>query len=344
MLSKKGLCAVLLCVTAIFGFFFGGCRKKPAQEDGPVEGGTTVHIDGDAPKTIESTDLVEFSAAFTVSTRYRGDEEHDFDFRIEPDEGGKPVASERNTGIRCPADKELTDALASVIARYGLAAKNGVYDVTAGLPPEYGEHPFRAVYASGETLSFTVNNDPYDAWIEAVYDVFAAWFSAHGTDALYPEKDDSLIASFSLEWIDGRRSVWYDEVNVGKERAIDGETFLLERYADGLIFDSDKLRLFPDDYYERLTGIIGATDLERNYLFSFYDREAGNYGNHDEGYYGWGDKTTADGEPDSEKLYLSLYLEYESGQRISIETQKASEIEAMRPLLDALTEYLDSLF
>ena len=337
--------AALLCAAAVFGLLFGGCRKKPAEDDtAPLEGGNTTYVDGNAPKEIESKDLVEFSAAVYLATRFRGDEERDFEFEIAPDGEGGAVAAERITGIRCPADKELTGALADVIAKNGLAAQNGVYDVTAGLSSEYRERTFRAVYASGEVLTFTLNNDPYAEWAEEVYDVFAAWFSAHGVDTLYPEEETSLITSFSLEFTDGRHSYWYTEVNVGEDRAIDGETYLLSRYVDGLIFDSDKVRLFPDDYYERLTEIVGATDLLRRFQFSWYDRAAGNLGNHDEGYYGWGDKTTADGEEDSEKMELILSIEYESGNWVDIETRKASEIKAMRPLIDALMKYLDSLF
>ena len=345
MLSKKGLCAMLLCVAAIFGALFGGCRKKPADDDEvPIEGGNTTYVDENAPKEIASKDLVEFSAPVYLATRYRGDEERDFEFAITPDGEGKAVAEERITVIRCPADKKLTGAIADIIAKHDLAKQNGVYDVTAGLPPEYQERTFRAVYASGEVLTFTVNNDPYAEWAEEIYDVFAAWFSEHGVETLYPDEETSLITSFSLEFADGRRYYWYTEVNVSEDQAIDGETYLLSRYVDGLIFDSDKVRLFPDDYYERLTEIVGATDLLRKFAFSYYDREADNWGNHDEGYYGWGDKTTADGEEDSEKMELILNIEYESGNWVDIETRKASEIEAMRPLIDALMKYLDSLF
>ncbi|MBQ2545139.1 MAG: hypothetical protein II557_02520 [Clostridia bacterium] len=342
--NKKGLriMAATLCLTSLLAFLFGGCR-----DDGHPSGGHTTHTDPDAPKTIQSTDLAEFSAAFYLNTRYRGDEEHRFEFTVSPDEGGTSVARETNTGISAPADRALTDALAAVIAKNDLAAQNGLYDVTAGLPPEYQAYPFEAVYASGERLSFTVNNNPYARWAEEVYDLFAAWFSAHGTDALEPELETSPVTRITLVLADGENVTCYGGVNVREENAIGGETYLLEKDADGReMFGTETAQriLFPDDFYERITAIVASSGLEKKYAFSYYDRAAGNYGNHDEGYFGWGGMTTADNEPDSDTQKVSLHLEYESGHRVSIDTRKPSEIEAMRPFLDELTAYLDSLF
>ena len=120
-------------------------------------------------------------------------------------------------------------------------------------------------------------------------------------------------------------------------------TNLLEKDTDGReMFGTETAQriLFPDDFYERITAIVASSGLEKKYAFSYYDRAAGNYGNHDEGYFGWGGMTTADNEPDSDTQKVSLHLEYESGHRVSIDTRKPSEIEAMRPFLDELTAYL----
>ena len=58
--NKKGLriMAATLCLTSLLAFLFGGCR-----DDGHPSGGHTTHTDPDAPKTIQSTDLAEFSVA-----------------------------------------------------------------------------------------------------------------------------------------------------------------------------------------------------------------------------------------------------------------------------------------
>ena len=342
---RKGrrIMAGILCAFLFSGLF--GCRKKPADDPSPevIDGGTHTERDPNAPKVIESKELTEFSAFVFLATRWRGDEIRSFDFRVKPDGNGTAAASEEITGISLPADDALLTALAEIIAKYDLASRNGLYDVTYGLPEEYQAYPFRAVYASGETLSFTVNNNPYAAWAEEVYDVFAAWFSARGIDDLEPESDGTPVMRFSLEFSEGGHSIRYTGITVREDKAIDGETHLLGKLVSGTE-EEEQYRLFPEDYFEKITAVIRSSDLEKNYEFSCYDREAGNMGNHDRGYYGMGALTTADNEPDAEDLRLDMYLEFESGNRINVETKKASEIEGMRPLLDALTEYLDSLF
>ena len=98
------------------------------------------------------------------------------------------------------------------------------------------------------------------------------------------------------------------------------------------------------DILAKIAEILDKYDVVRKYEFSRYDRQENNYGNHDAGYFGWGDKTTADGEEDAQDRKVDIYVEFESGKRLNIETSKASEIDAMKPILDELTEYLDSLF
>jgi len=345
-MKRKGLCVMTaaLCLTSLFGLFFSACRKE-TEEEGHISGGHTVQTDPDAPKTVRSTELTAFSADLYLDNRWWGDENHGFVFSVAADEGGVLTAAEEKTGVRLPADGDLCAALASVIAEYDLAAMNGLYDVTAGLPTEFEAHTFRAAYASGETISFTVNNDPVSPWGEAVYDVFASWFAEHGNEALYPAREESPLVRFSLTVIDGGKAVWYDENTVGAEDAIDGETTLLARETSGLPGGNErKLVRFPADHYEKLAAVLSASGLERKYEFSRYDPAAGDYGNHDAGYYGWSGLTAADGEEDDENRALSLYLEYESGYSIVVDTRKPSEIDAMKPLLDALTAYLDPLF
>ena len=340
MNKKKGrwFMAVLLGLFTFLGS--GGCSR----EEEHIDGGTTNKTDPDAPKVIRSRDITELQASFFLANRRAGEENHDFQFRIQ-EENGVLTASEQLLDIHAPADKQLLKDLQSVIDQYDLASMNGVYEVTAGLAPEYQGREFCVVYSSGETLKFTVNNEPYARWAENIYDISADWFSAQGNDALLPAKETSPVTRirFVLQEDGILRS--YSGVNVQPEKAIDGETYLL----NGDIYDLkqekeilDEYLLFPSDYFERITEILAGYDIVTKYDLSRYDYEERNYGNHDKGYFGWGDQP--EGEEDSEDLSLTLYLEYESGNRINIDTKKASEIEGIRPVISSLLEYYDSLF
>jgi len=154
-----------------------GCGRTADPEI--ICGGTTKNNDPDAPKVIESTEIVGFSVAFFLAERWTEEEDHRFDFQIKPDENGVLTAYEQYSGIRCPADETLLNALQEVISQNNLAAMNGIYEVTAGLPPEYNARRLEVEYASGEKLYYTVDNDPYETWAVQVCDVFVDWFHAN---------------------------------------------------------------------------------------------------------------------------------------------------------------------
>ena len=305
----------------------------------PAPGGLIERSDHSAPSVIKSRDITSFQAVFYLNTRVTAKGHHNFRFQVKKDAAGVLTASEEISAISRPADAKLLAALQGVIEQRKLAQENGVYRVTSGLPPEYQPCSLQVNYASGEVLRFTSDNNPFAQWSQEFYDIFAAWFAEKGEDALYPEKETSLLTRLVMEFTEGGRLARYSGVKVPGEMAVAGETHLLNKY----VFDTraqkaieDAFLLFPQDYYERVTAIIAATDLVRNYDFGDFDHRAG--------YYGMGNKATAGDEPDSDRLSLELSLEYASGRRLTIETKKPSEIEGMRPIIRQLLDYHESLF
>jgi len=160
-------------VSAVMAIFMIGCSKTTESEI--ICGGRTDKSDPDAPKVIESTEITEFSVAFFLAERWTGEDDHRFDFEVKPDENGVLTAYEHYSGIQHLADEDLLNALQEVIVQNNLAMMNGIYEVTAGLPPEYQPRILKVKYASGETLSYTVDNDPYEAWAVQICDVFEGW-------------------------------------------------------------------------------------------------------------------------------------------------------------------------
>ncbi|MBQ2679278.1 MAG: hypothetical protein IJF98_03680 [Firmicutes bacterium] len=353
MITFCKLVAITVSIVCLCGC--NGAEKKditinkyePVEEELAETGKTTIRTDYNAVKEIKSKDISEFYVTFFTNNRWRGEEEHRFEFQVKPDENGALTASETNCGISAPADDELLNKLQEIIDKYGLVSMNGVYEENYSLAPEYHDCIMEVSYASGESFKFTAINNPYSQWTEEIYDVFAGWFAARGDESLYPEKETSAVTRFDMRM--NEKGVWYDYggVNVQDEMAINGEKYLLSRD----IYDenaqktiTEDLIVFPVGYYEKIAEILDKYDVVRKYEFSSYDHNDLNYGNHDAGYFGWGDKTTADGEEDAQDRKLDIYVEFESGKRLNIETSKASEIDAMKPILDELTEYLDSLF
>ena len=314
------------------------------EEEEPMEGGTTTRVDSDAPKSIASKDITSFKADFFLANRQNVEGGQSFDFVISED----GTVTEKILGVSTEAGPELTAALQDIIDRYDLVRDNGLYDVTAGLPPEYQPRGLDVMYASGERLNFLTNNNPYAQWAEEMYDVLAAWFAERGDESLYPAPETSQITRFNFRYM--HDNAWYDYDVTSADYYLPGASadayvFARNIYAADTMETIDvAIAPLPEDFYEQLTKIITGGDFMRRYDFSYYDHEADNYGNHDEGYYGMGSKTTADHEPDSEDMYLDIYIEFESGHRMNVETRKESEIEGFQPLLKDLFTYFDSLF
>ena len=168
MRFKTRLCALLCALTLSL---FAGCGKEAL----PISGGTVDRTDPNAPKVIHSKEITSFDATFFAASRQVTEDIKMFHLTVKPDDTGKLIASGDVLPFQWPANEALLTALQDVIDRYDLAKKNGVYRVTAGLAPECQEGGLHVTYASGETLSFTENNDPYAPWAEAFYDAFNAW-------------------------------------------------------------------------------------------------------------------------------------------------------------------------
>ena len=346
MKGGRRLMAGLLTGALLMGL--SGCQKEPEPviEPEPVDGEGTNKTDYNAPKEIASKDITLFSTSFFQANRWTSSKSHDFEFQIRPDEGGALTASEEVSGIRVPADETLLHAVQEIIDKYDLVKKNGVYEVNYSLSPEYQKCTLTADYASGETLRFTDLNDPYAQWSEEIYDVFSNWFQEKGNDSLLPEKETSPVTRIGFTYDRNFMEYDYSVVHVSEENAVNGDRYPLML----TVYDwkeeksvSSDYRKAPEDFYERITEILFKYDPVTKYDFSSYSHKNDNYSNHDDGYFGWG-ITPAEEEPDEEGEGVELYLEYEDGKHINIETRKRSELDGMKPLVEELAEYYSSLF
>ena len=347
IMHRKGsrIMKLLLGSVLLFGLF--GCKDKNDEViEEPLDGENIRKEDPDAPKTIESSDIASADIAVYIAERYYGDENHDFHFQIY-EENGEMVISELNSGVKDAADEKLLSKIQQVVEENDLVRYNGVYDVTAGIAPEYQARRFLLTYKSGEKIEFTMDNNPYAIWSEKLYDAIADHLAEKGNTALYPEEDDSLMNRFRLSFEEDGKETEFSDIYISDKKSENGKKLVLQ-YS---VYDTVKGRQlkekyieFPESYFEDLTKIIAKTDVRRRYNFSRYDHKADNYGNHEDGYFGLGDKTTFDEEEDSKTLSLDLYMVYESGERYSIETRKESEIEGIRPLIEELINYHRSLF
>ena len=326
--------------------FFSSKHGKGKPHSEHLCGGTIDNTDNKAPKVITSKQLCYLRTNFYLSTRETENGGHNFDFEVRQDESGAVTAAEKYHSVSSTAEPSLLERLQAVIDKHRLAHNNGEDRITAGLPPEYQPCTFKALYASGEQLYFRYDNDPFAQWAEEVYTVFAEHFAQNGERSLVAQTEQSQVTHVRFVLHKDGKQYWYSGINVDDDKAINGQTYLLQRQVYDFAAEqtlSRRFILFPQDFYENITAILDRHSLAAKYDLSRYDRQHRDFGNHSRGYFGFGEKPEGD-DPDIESESIALHVKYESGKTVTVSTAKRGEIDGMQPLVTDLLHYLDPLF
>lgn len=147
----------------------------------PEDGTATVKKDINAPKSIVSHEINTLTTRFFCLDRDDPAQGTHYAFRISPKDSGQwllssETAAEKSLSI----DATALRTIQNLIDTYALAANNGLYSVTAGLPVEFSPCSLAVEYASGERLEFTMDGDPEAAWCTAFRDHFLKLLSEGG--------------------------------------------------------------------------------------------------------------------------------------------------------------------
>lgn len=290
---KKSILILLLSLLAAGAIAACGspapAPKPPESDDEPITGGVTDNTDYNAPKTIKSKDLTSLSMQFYAYGDYYSDVGEGL-FRYElKEEAGKLILAETSYyNVASEVDKELLAEAQALIDKYHLAGLNGRDRVTGGLPPDYGPWSFKAVYASGEKISFYEDGDPYAEWTRAFRKLFNRALTEAGIEATAPDPADYAIDHFSLAFNEGALSYYYSTIET--ERGVkvwcrvwdmDKNESVSERYAGT-----------EDGFLEKFSEVIETDELQR------LDTRGSQFIEH-----------TPDG-------FLEIHIDYESGRQI----------------------------
>ena len=305
---------------------------KKRYEPEPLCGGTTDRTDRQAPKVINTKNIMSLSTHFSLVGEWQsGRDIVECELVIKPNESGIMTVTEPTLSISYEADKELLDKVQDIIDREGLARKNGIYKVTAGLPPEFQPCYLIVDYASGERLSFTENNEPEAAWAKQMYLLAADWFAQKGSPAMLPPNEKEQVEKLSVELNEKGLKTRYSAILVDDENAINGERELFCKRVWS--YDEEKtvckvFALFPEDFYIKVSAVINSFDLRP------FDRCSA--------LYGMGRNMTK--RKDEDSADLKIHITYVNGHRLNIDTSDPNDIEMLRPMINELFGYYDSLF
>jgi len=246
-----------------------------------------------------------------------------YTFEVKPDGSGTLTVAESVTGVSAPADKALLDALQAVVDEYALAGQNGVYRLTAGIDPsEFGPSTLTVHYASGETLTFTVDNNPDEPWARATYLAFAKWFASRGIDTLLPSGLEKMVTFVSLKLKDGDNSYSYGF----EAEPNDKGQVVFTRVRNG---EKESVPMWDTrDFYDNLSTAIEDFDLSK------YDPASPLYGY----------EQTEQDKNDPSAAAVQLTIRYEDGHEVSVSSSAESVLDDLGFLIDMLFDYFDEQF
>lgn len=158
-----------------------GCKKKDITEPKEIEvidGGSVNNSDPNAPKHIDSKDIVKLDVSFYAYVNDEGSSLHSGIYHFVIEDG---MLSE-NFSLECSSsiDSSLLKDVQAIIEKYDLVTRNGFDKHSIGVPVEYEPCFFTAEYESGEKLYFSETNDPCAEWARALLDLFAGILSCNG--------------------------------------------------------------------------------------------------------------------------------------------------------------------
>lgn len=298
--------------------FFMGFLNVFSQRKPPVSGGRTYKHTKRPP--IKSTELKSVRTSFfIIPIAYNNAFQGHYSLEAKLTDDGKCMLSCNNEKALVSAD--ILTSIQDIIKTNNLEKNNGLYNVTAGLPPECQPMNFTAVYKSDEQLSFTENNNPNCKWTFELFKLFRKKLIASGNTKYVIPLEQRCIDRLTLEYSEGDGIVhMYGNIIMGDD-TVNLYREVFEAGTNKVISD-DKVPV-PENHYKGINELTEELELPliANYKYSMDPPDATKhrfcyiYAN----------------DAESHNLFSSLYLDDEMTDEVI-------------HILHRLAEYMDKPF
>jgi len=177
-----GLGAAALAAVLAAGGIAVICRRCAEKDTDVVDGGVVKRYQSDAPKVIESTEIVEFRMVSSLLSAFDDGGLGHRVYTLEAKLADGAVRASYQWRGQNGSDKgeftagaDFMERLQEITAAHNLAEKNGYYHSVSGLPNMYGDS-LHVLYASGEWIDVYDNQDgfiPMEA-VQSMVQLFGA--------------------------------------------------------------------------------------------------------------------------------------------------------------------------
>lgn len=270
------------------------------SHDPETMGGHVDNSDPNAPKEIKSTDLTSLEMGFYLYDKFAMNWSGSGYHFLLKEEDGKVILSEDIAfRISCEVEPEVMEEARKIIDQQGLVSLNGEHSYTNGLPSEFQTCYLSAKYASGESLSFSMDGNPESEWANAFVKYFRTVFANHGFAQAFPPESLFVLDRFDFQFNEGDTFYTYGNILVpsvdGDASSDNGDAISDDGSADYVtciwkyVWSKDdpegetKTIRIPDGYFDRVQELIlelGLYDIYNGQIepFDFHSGDADFYG------------------------------------------------------------------
>ena len=178
----------------------------------PGQGGQ-INSPSNAPKTIHSSVITEFSTNFFVYDKEDRSLSGHYYFTLKPENGKLILKEDYKFQVQEEVTPDVFDKIQRIIRENNLVASNGIHDVKQGLPAEFQPCHLEAVYDSGEVLNFTMNSIPYAPWAQELEYTLRMELAKRGHKECLAPSSATNITNFRIEFLKGDLSYSYGMIN-----------------------------------------------------------------------------------------------------------------------------------
>lgn len=159
---------LLIFILVLTMLVLPGCARNSDEVSEPEideDGYTSVMTDSNAPKAVDSEEIVSFQCCFSTLSLVECEELGNSVYTVKAELSGEIVncqysSSADNIEVSYETDASFMEKIQGVVSEFDLAQYNGIYAETKGLPDMYGAE-LKIVYDSGESISAYNNDDNY---------------------------------------------------------------------------------------------------------------------------------------------------------------------------------------
>ena len=289
-------------------------------------GGHMENNDTNVPKEIASKKIVEFDCHFYVHNRLFVMQNEFLSFSVTKETDGSGLIISRSNGEAVKTDESFMDRLQEVIEKNDLISLNGRNEYSQGLPPEYQSYELKAVYDSGEKLSFCIMGNPSYPWCQDLRKALCDELVRHGIEDMLPPKADRNVVRFILEIQKWPRLIRYWTIRTDEapgERVVHYLRWVWNKSTETT--ERKETIVVPDGFYERISELIEKTKL-RDYSNGLIDFPNGE-------------------KPDQVRDPVTKFsAEGESSRQFNCFVTGEEITEGLQKAVDTIREYIDSVF